>query len=71
MRSLAKDVSPGPKGTDRPTTKEERKVNSNLKYFTSQITNELPGPQIPTSNSTVYALTRLQDSTIEENKKLE
>lgn len=52
-------------------SKEERKVNANLKWFTSQITNELPGPKSATSNSTLYALGKLEDRQQVESQKIE
>ena len=41
-----------------PLTKQERKLSANIKWFTSQITNELPGPKIPTTTTSMYALNR-------------
>jgi len=48
-------------------SKEERKVRANIKWFTSQITNELPGPKIAASNTAVYALSKLDDKLKKEH----
>ena len=56
---------------ESPLSKEERKVSSNLKWFTSQITNELPGPKINTSHSTMYALNKLDEKVKKDLQKEE
>jgi hypothetical protein len=40
-----------------------------LKWFTSQITNELPGPKQNNSHTTVYALHKLDHKIHEEQRK--
>ena len=56
---------------ESPVTKQERRVSSNLKWFTSQITNELPGPKINSSTTTIYALGKLDEKTRQETQKHE
>lgn len=53
----------------KSASKEERKISANLKYFTSQITNELPGPKMATSNTNLYALSRLDEKLQQEHQK--
>lgn len=53
----------------RDLNKQERKMSANLKWFTSQITNELPGPKIPTTNTSLYALARLDEKIASEQQK--
>ena len=52
-------------------SKEERSVKANIKWFASQITNELPGPRMAASNTTVYALSKLDDKLKKEHQKAE
>ncbi len=54
-----------------PVTKQERKVNSNIKWFTSQITNELPGPKIPTTTTSMYALSKYDEKAYQTESKIE
>ena len=52
------------------TTKEQLTVCKNLKYFTSQITSELPGPRLPNTHTSVYALSKLDQRVQEEQRKM-
>jgi hypothetical protein len=52
-------------------SKEERKVRANIKWFTSQITSELPGPKIATSHTSVYALCKLDEKLKKEHQKID
>jgi hypothetical protein len=44
-------------------------MSANLKWFTSQITNEIPGPRISTSNTSIYALAKLDEKEAQEQQK--
>jgi hypothetical protein len=55
------------KASGHSPNKEERKVKANLKWFTSQITSELPGPKSNNSNTTVYALSKLDEKIKKEH----
>jgi hypothetical protein len=41
-------------------------MSANLKWFTSQITNELPGPRIPATNTSLFALAKLDEKVASE-----
>jgi hypothetical protein len=50
-------------------SKEDRKVNANLRYFTSQITSELPGPKSHVSHTSIHALGKLEERLQREQQK--
>jgi hypothetical protein len=34
-------------------------MSAHLKWFTSQLTSEIPGPRIPTTHTSIYALAKI------------